>query len=236
MLTDRQQVERVIEFQNVGMRYRKGPEILRDITFSIKPGDFRFIKGPSGAGKSSLLRLLSLAHLPSRGIVRLFGQDARLIKRRDRPALRRRIGVVFQDFRLIEHLTAVENVLLPLELAGARPRSYDANVRELLEWVGLGRRLDARPSTLSGGEQQRVAIARAVILRPDILLADEPTGSLDDAMGWRLVHLMEELNKIGTTVIVATHSETLVQRFRHPVMYLEQGRLTAEPPARREAS
>ena len=215
----------VIEFENVGLRYGMGPEILRDLSFTVSKGDFRYITGASGAGKSSLLSLIYLAQRPSRGNVELFGHDVRELPRRSRPQLRRRIGIVFQDYRLVEHLTALENVLLPLELAGLKRHEHHDHVQDLLDWVGLGPRLNARPSTLSGGEQQRVAVARAVILRPSILLADEPTGSVDDRIGGRLVHLFEELNKLGTTVLIATHNEVLIRRFPHPVLNLEDGRI-----------
>ncbi|NNG04888.1 MAG: ATP-binding cassette domain-containing protein, partial [Inquilinus sp.] len=161
------------------MRYGNGPEVLRDLTFSVAKGSFHFITGPSGAGKSSLLRLLSLIRRPSRGLVTLFGRDIATLKREELPSLRRRIGVVFQDFRLIDHLSAVDNVALPLRLAGARDEQVRGHVKELLRWVGLGDQLEARPPTLSGGEQQRIAIARAVINRPNLLLADEPTGNVD---------------------------------------------------------
>jgi cell division transport system ATP-binding protein len=215
----------LIQFDNVGMRYGAGPEVLRDISFVLPRGSFHFITGPSGAGKSSLLRLLSLAHRPSRGLISLLGRDVTALARADLPPLRRRIGVVFQDFRLLDHLSAVENVALPLRIAGARDSQVLEHVRELLRWVGLGDALEARPPTLSGGEQQRIAIARAVINRPDILLADEPTGNVDEAMGWRLVRLLEELNRLGTTVVVATHSEALLQRFAHPILHLRDGGL-----------
>lgn len=215
----------MIQFDNVGMRYGAGPEVLRDISFALPRGSFHFITGPSGAGKSSLLRLLSLAHRPSRGLITMFGRDVTALPRAELPPLRRRIGVVFQDFRLLDHLSAVENVALPLRIAGARDGQVLEHVRELLRWVGLGEALEARPPTLSGGEQQRIAIARAVINRPDILLADEPTGNVDEAMGWRLVRLLEELNRLGTTVVVATHSEALLQRFAHPILHLRDGSL-----------
>jgi len=160
----------MLRFENVGMRFGAGPEILRDVTFLLEAGSFTFLTGPSGAGKTTLLRLMYLAEPPSRGLITLFGCDL--------PALRRRIGVVFQDFRLLDHLSAFDNVALPLRLAGKRIDHYAHDVEELLEWVGLGNKLDAKPPTLSGGEQQRVAIARAVVARPDLLLADEPTGNV----------------------------------------------------------
>ncbi len=219
----------LIEFENVGMRYGNGPEVLRDLSFSVARGSFHFITGPSGAGKSSLLRLLSLIHRPSRGLVTLFGRDIATLKREELPALRRRIGVVFQDFRLIDHLSAVDNVALPLRLAGARDERVRGHVKELLRWVGLGDQLNARPPTLSGGEQQRIAIARAVINRPALLLADEPTGNVDERIGLRLMRLFDELNKVGTTVIVATHSESIIRRFRHPVLQLRDGQLFPAP-------
>jgi cell division transport system ATP-binding protein len=221
--------DEVVRFQNVGMRYGLGPEVLRDISLRLKAGSFHFLTGPSGAGKSTLLRLMYLAQRPSRGLVTLFGRDIATLARRDLPAIRRRIGVVFQDFRLIEHLSALDNVALPLRIAGLDEARLRQHVGELLRWVGLEEKLNALPSTLSGGEKQRVAIARAVIGRPDLLLADEPTGNVDDAMAMRLMYLFEELNKIGTAVVIATHSETLVARFQHRRLYLEGGALV-EPP------
>ena len=222
-------VQPLIEFENVGMRYGNGPEVLRDLTFSVAKGSFHFITGPSGAGKSSLLKLLSLIHRPSRGLVTVFGRDIATLKREELPALRRRIGVVFQDFRLIDHLSAIDNVALPLRLSGARDDRVRGHVKELLRWVGLGDHLEARPPTLSGGEQQRIAIARAVINRPNLLLADEPTGNVDERIGLRLMRLFDELNKVGTTVIVATHSESIIRRFRHPVLHLRDGQLFPAP-------
>lgn len=215
----------VVRFENVGMRYGMGPEVLRDVTFSLEPGSFRFLTGASGAGKTTLLKLMYLAHRPSRGLVHLFGKDISLTPRSELPSLRRRIGVVYQEFRLIDHLTAVENVALPLKVAGARKDEIETHVRELLSWVGLADQLDAKPPTLSGGQQQRVAIARAVINRPSLLLADEPTGNVDDDIALRLMYLFEELNRMGTTVVIASHNESLVERFRHAVLRLEDGRL-----------
>jgi len=221
----RTEVAALIHFENVGLRYGTGPEVLRDISFHLPAGSFRFITGSSGAGKSSLMRLLSLAHRPSRGLITMFGRDVATLPRADLPALRRRIGVVFQDFRLLDHLTAVENVALPLRIAGVKDAEVLDHVRELLRWVGLGDVLDARPPTLSGGEQQRIAIARAVINRPELLLADEPTGNVDEKMGWRLIRLLEELNRLGTTVVIATHSESLLRQFDYPILHLEDGEL-----------
>lgn len=216
----------MVRFQNVGMRYGMGPEVLRDISFELPPGSFHFLTGPSGAGKSTLLKLLYLAERPSRGMISLLGEDLALVPRHRLPILRRRIGVVFQDFRLLPHLTALENVALPLRIAGAKEDEIEAHARELLTWVGLGDRILARPPTLSGGEQQRVAIARAVIGRPSLLLADEPTGNVDSEMGLRLLRLFVELNKLGTTVLVATHDRALIRSAERPVLRLDRGELT----------
>jgi cell division transport system ATP-binding protein len=215
----------MIRFENVGMRYGPGPEVLRDVTFQLEPGSFTFLTGPSGAGKSTLLKLMFLAEKPSRGLITLFGHDLATARRKEFPALRRRIGVVFQDFRLLPHLSAFDNVALPLRLAGGKRDDYARDVEELLGWVGLGDRLNAVPPTLSGGEQQRVAIARAVVARPDLLLADEPTGNVDPDMGQRLIRLFGELNRLGTTVMIATHDRTLIERNRAREMRLVDGRL-----------
>ena len=220
----------MIRFENVGMRYGAGPEVLRDISFDLPQGSFRFLTGPSGAGKSSLLRLMYLAHRPSRGLINLFGKDLSTLAHRDLPLLRRKIGVVFQDFRLLEHLSAFDNVALPLRVAGAGEAVVRKHVTELLVWVGLGDHLKAKPATLSGGQKQRVAIARAVITRPSLLLADEPTGNVDDAIAVRLLYLFEELNRMGATVVIATHNMSLIERFGHPVMRLGHGELTDNAP------
>ncbi len=219
----------LVRFENVGMRYGRGPEVLRDVNFHLEAGSFHFLTGASGAGKSSLLKLLYLAHRPSRGIVTLFGQDLTAAGRAALPGLRRRIGVVFQDFRLIAHLSAFDNVALPLRILGLREEAVQAQVAELLAWVGLGDHLAARPATLSGGEQQRVAIARAVIGRPQLLLADEPTGNVDPDLAQRLMHLFLELNRLGTTIVIATHDEHLVAGTGRPVLRLAGGELRLLP-------
>ncbi len=222
----------VVQFEGVGLRYANGPEVLQDLAFTLAPGSFHFLTGPSGAGKSSLLRLMYMAHKPTRGRVQMFGRDLGAVRRYEMPALRRRVGVVFQEFRLLDHLSAVDNVALPMRVAGMREADVQRHVPELLSWVGLAEHLHAKPPTLSGGQKQRVAIARAVIGRPDLLLADEPTGNVDDRIAMRLMHLFEELNKLGTTVVIATHNDGLVSRFKYPRLHLEKGRLsTAEAPA-----
>jgi cell division transport system ATP-binding protein len=219
----------VVRFENVGLRYGMGPEVLQDITFGLEAGSFHFLIGPSGAGKSSLLRLMYLAHRPSRGFISLFGRDVSTLPRAQLPKVRRRIGVMFQDFRLLPHLTAFDNVALPLRVAGVRESEIKRHVEELLVWVALENHMDARPPTMSGGQQQRVAIARAVIARPKILYADEPTGNVDDRIAARLMHLFEELNKLGTTVVIATHNEGIVQEFGRPVLKIDSGRLRIIP-------
>ncbi len=215
----------VVRFENVGMRYGRAPEVLKDIGFTLTAGSFHFLTGPSGAGKSTLLKLIYLANRPSRGSVALFGENVERLKRKDLPALRRRIGVVFQEYRLLDHLSAFDNTALPLRLSGRKPATYREDVAELLTWVGLGQHMHALPRTLSGGEQQRLAIARAVVTRPELILADEPTGNVDHEMSLRIIRLFVELNRLGTTVVIASHDEELVARSRMPVLYLDRGRL-----------
>ena len=209
------------------MRYGRAAEVLRDINLELPAGSFHFLTGPSGAGKSSLLKLLHLSERPSRGRIELFGSDVDSISDTDRPFLRRRIGMVFQEFRLLDHLSAFDNCALPLRIAGRRPDSYRGDVAELLSWVGLKQRMHAHPATLSGGEKQRLAIARAVVGRPEILLADEPTGNVDQGHALRILRLLVELNRMGSTVVIATHDEDMVARSGQPVLHLDKGRLTA---------
>ncbi len=216
----------IVQFENVGLRYGTGAETLSDLSFTLASGSFYFLTGASGAGKTSLLKLLYLAQRPSRGIIRLFGEDAVMLPRGRLPGFRRRIGVVFQDFRLVPHLSIADNIAMPLRVAGIAERDIADPVREMLAWVGLGDRSEARPATLSGGEQQRVAIARAVIGRPEILVADEPTGNVDPAMADRLLLLFDSLNRLGTTVVVATHDLHLLNQVPGAqMMRLDDGRL-----------
>ena len=227
--------DNIVRFENAGLRYGFGPEVLQDVTFALPEGSFHFLTGESGAGKSSLLKLLYLALKPTRGVVTLFGRDVASLARPALPALRRQVGVVFQEFKLLPHLSTFDNVALPLRIAGVRGSEVSRNVTELLAWVGLKDQMKARPSTLSGGQQQRVAIARAVIGRPKLLLADEPTGNVDDRMALRLMHLFEELNRLGTTVVIATHNISLVERLGHGRLHLFDGRLTLGAPERAAA-
>jgi cell division transport system ATP-binding protein len=218
--------EPVLRFSGVGLRYGRGEEVLSEVSFALDSGSFHFLTGPSGAGKSSLLKLIYKAERPSHGLITLFGQDLERLPRRQLPLIRRRIGVVFQDFRLLDHLSAFDNAALPLRLAGRKPKAWRADVAEMLAWVGLGSKLHAMPPTLSGGEKQRLAIARAVMGRPDIILADEPTGNVDNDMALRILRLFVELNRQGTTVLIASHDQELVARSGMPQLRLDRGRLT----------
>ena len=213
----------MIRLDNVGLRYGRGPQILRDVTFHLRPGSFHFLTGPSGAGKTSLLRMLFMSQAPSSGGVSLFENDVTHVDPAKRAQLRRRIGIVFQDFRLLDHLTTWENVALPLRVVGKRMSDYREDVTDLLQWVGLGDRMYAYPSILSGGEKQRAAIARAVIGKPELLLADEPTGNVDPQMARRLLRLFVELNRLGTSVVIATHDYQLMKQFKTPRLELHEG-------------
>lgn len=215
-----------VRLSGVGFGYAAAHRALRDVNLTLPAGSFHFLTGASGAGKSTLLKLLTLAEQPLTGTLHLFGEDATTAPRRALPAFRRRMGVVFQDFRLLDHLSAFDNVALPLRLTGGKQADYAADVAEMLDWVGLGDRMDDRPPSLSGGEKQRLAIARAVVSKPELILADEPTGSVDAAMGERLLKLFQSLNRLGTTVLIASHDQALAERSGATVLRLEGGRLT----------
>ncbi len=221
--------EPAVRLDGVSLSYDRTGEVLSEIDLVLRQGSFTFLTGPSGAGKSSLLKLMYLAHAPTRGNVRLFGRQTFELKRKQLAATRRRIGVVFQEFRLLDHLTAFENVALPLRVAGQKPDSYSNEVIDLLRWVGLGERVDAPIPSLSGGEQQRVAIARSLINKPDLLIADEPTGNVDPEMGAKIMRLFAELNKrVGTTILIATHDLELIREFEAPVLRLSNGLLVRD--------
>jgi cell division transport system ATP-binding protein len=213
----------VIKLNNLGLKYDSGGNVLADVNFHLKPGSFHFLTGPSGAGKTSLLRLLFMSIHPTQGKIEIFGQDASRISTAKRAQLRRRIGIVFQDFRLLDHLTTWENVALPLRVVGRKLDDYKEDVTDLLQWVGLGDRMHAYPSVLSGGEKQRAAIARAVIGKPELLLADEPTGNVDPQMAQRLLRLFIELNRLGTSVLIATHDHQLMRKYKAPRLELHDG-------------
>ncbi|MDR1008676.1 MAG: ATP-binding cassette domain-containing protein [Rickettsiales bacterium] len=218
----------IVELDSVGLRYSEEREVLKDIGFALPAGGFCFLTGASGAGKTSLLSLMHMALKPSRGRVRLFGRDVEKIGHDELARLRRRIGAVFQDYRLLPHLSVLENVSLPLRITGKSDKYIATHVPELIEWVGLKHRLHSRPDSLSGGEKQRVAIARAVINNPDLIIADEPTGSVDEEMAQKLLFLFRELGKMGAAVIIATHSRSLIRQFDYPVWRLDDGYLTRE--------
>lgn len=220
----------MIRFEHVGLRYGVGPEVLSDINFTLEAGSFHFLCGPSGAGKTSLMNLLYLGKKPSRGALSMFGQNVNNLTREQLVPIRQRIGVIFQDFRLLNHLSAFDNVALPMRINSRTETEIKSNVSELMEWVGLGDCMHRLPATLSGGQQQRIAIARAVITRPRLLLADEPTGNLDDEIGMKLMHLFDQLNRMGTTIVVATHNLQILERFNHPRLILTGGGLNIFAP------
>jgi cell division transport system ATP-binding protein len=225
-----------VRLDRVSLSYGPGADVLSDVSLALRPGSMTFLTGPSGAGKSSLLKLAYLSLRPNSGRVSLFGIDTNRQSRAGLTALRRRIGVVFQEFRLLDHLTAYENAALPLRVAGDNEKRYREDVVELLRWVGLGDRLNAKPTTLSGGEKQRVAIARAVVGKPDLIIADEPTGNVDEEMGERLIRLFRELNKrLSTTLLIATHDMALVRSSRADVLRLADGMVSRASIAAAEA-
>lgn len=218
----------MIKFEHVGLRYGIGPEVLSDISFTLQPGSFYFLTGQSGAGKTSLMRLMYVGKKPTRGIVTILDKNINTASRDELTKIRQKIGVVFQDFRLMPHLSAFDNIALPLRIQGLPESVVKKNVEELMEWVDLHDCQKAIPRTLSGGQQQRIAIARAVIGKPRLLLADEPTGNLDEKIGTRLMGLFEQLNRMGTTIVIATHSQAILETFRHPRLALDQGKLHIE--------
>ena len=218
----------IVRFDRVGLRYDRGSEVLRDIDINLRAGSFNFLTGSSGAGKSSLLKLMYLALKPSRGLISLFGHDIATQSVKDLDLIRQRIGVVWQTFGLIDHLSIFDNVALPLRVQGAEQDSYAADVKDLLDWVGLGKKSHVMPATLSGGEKQRIAIARAVIAKPPLLIADEPTGNVDPQIGERLMRLFSEMNRMGTTVIIATHDHSLFNVVPGDIYHIQDGHLFQE--------
>jgi cell division transport system ATP-binding protein len=215
----------VVRLEQIGKRYSTGPEVLHDISLELAPGDFCFVTGASGAGKTTLLKIIYLAEPASRGVLTLFEQNAAAIDRPGRAALRRRIGIVFQEFRLLDHLSLRDNVALPLRLAGVSEAEIRSHVAELVGWLGLEHKIEARPPTLSSGERQLAAIARALVRRPELLIADEPTGNVDDEVAQQLVRVFERINRLGATVLIATHDIAFARRFAHRRLHLEQGGL-----------
>ena len=219
----------LIELSRVSLRYGDSPPVLYDIDLSLAAGSFHFVSGPTGAGKTSLLRLLSLSVPPTTGSIRLFGRQIDTSAREDVAALRQRIGVVFQDFRLLEHLSAFDNVALPLRINGADEEETATFVADMLGWLGLGDKLATLPPALSIGQRQMLCIARAVVSKPRLLLADEPTSNIDSRNAERLMNLFIQLQELGTAVVFATHSDALMARYAYPVLLLARGRLGRQP-------
>ncbi|NVN01552.1 MULTISPECIES: cell division ATP-binding protein FtsE [Asaia] len=220
----------MIRFRNVSYRHEKGRRaqgcpVLEGITLDIPQGSFHWLTGPSGAGKSSLLRLMHLESLPCEGQAEILGVDVKSAKRRQRAQLRQKIGFIPQDLRLLSELDVFDNIALPLRLAGARYEAIEGEIVSILDWLGLGSKKNSLPDQLSGGERQRVAIARALVMRPSLLLADEPTNALAEGQSWQLVDALQALSRSGTTVIVATHNEALLRAVNHPCIALKNGRL-----------
>jgi cell division transport system ATP-binding protein len=219
----------VVKFDNVCLSYGHETPVFSSVSFRLTPGSFTFLTGPSGVGKSSIIKLIYLSLIPTSGSLTLFGHNVSELHVEDLPFIRRRIGIILQDFKLIEHMSVFENVALPIKVRGLNIQDYRQDIEELLEWVGLGHRMHAAPEVLSGGEKQRVAIARAVITRPDLILADEPTGSVDPEIAERLMRLFVELNKLGATVLIATHDTGLIQRFPANILRMANGSLWGIP-------
>jgi cell division transport system ATP-binding protein len=218
--------KRMVRFAAAGLRYDgTGAWALKNLSFTLERGSFTWLLGASGAGKSSLMRLMHLSLRATEGEVEVLGEMVNRLRRPALPALRRRIGVVFQDYRLLPHLSAFENVALPLRIQGITESRLRADVGEMLRWVGLENRAGEAPAALSGGEQQRLALARAIVARPALLVADEPTGNLDEAQARRVIALLREMHRLGTTVVVATHSEVLPVEYPGPMLRLDHGRL-----------
>ncbi len=220
----------MITLEHIAMEYTEGQPILKDISFTLERGSFHFLTGASGAGKSTLLSILSLQNKPTHGKFHMFGENVTQMERAELPRLRRRVGIVLQDYRLLDHLTVLENVSLPLKVMGESDEEIKPKAFELLEWIGLSEHQNAKPATLSGGQKQRAAIARAVISKPDILLADEPTGNLDSDLAQRFMYLFEALNQTGTTVLIASHDENLISLFNYPTLRLKNGALVRQEP------
>lgn len=216
----------MIRCNNISLEYVVGKPVLRHVNLHLEAGSFTFVSGASGAGKSSLLSMLALSLKPSSGSLHLFGADVTDLPREELPEMRRKIGTVFQDFQLLNHLTVAENVALPLKIIGDSREEIHTKVKELLGWIGLDGFADVRPPLLSGGQKQRVAIARAVINKPLLILADEPTGNLDHELSMKLMYLFRSLNKVGTTIVFATHDASLMEAFEYPTLYLRDGHLS----------
>ena len=227
MITCEMEPKTTISFANVSANYDNGHDVLSDVSFNISSGSFYFLTGASGAGKTTLLRLIYQLHKPSNGTIKLFGQDCASLSRNDISTLRHKMAIVFQSYSLISHMTVFDNVALPLRVRGVSNDKIKKLVTKTLEWVGLGKFANVYPMELSGGQQQRVSVARAIIIQPSILLADEPTGNLDDENASRLMDLFIQMNKMfGTTIILATHNKKLLETYHFPVITVDNHHVT----------
>ena len=218
----------IIEFRGVSKSYNSTSHALSDVNLTIQPGEFVFVVGASGAGKSTLMKLMMREEKPNTGSIHVNGYNLVKMKRKDVPKLRRTMGIVFQDFRLIPNMNVFNNVAFAMRVVGASPRDIRRDVARALSRVDLGNKAHSKPSELSGGEQQRVGLARAIVNRPKLIIADEPTGNVDPNMSFEIVELLNEINKRGTTVIMVTHNHDLVREFKHRVIMLQEGKIVAD--------
>lgn len=218
----------MIEFTDVVKSYSEGNQALKGVSFQIEDGEFVYLVGPSGSGKSTIIRMITGELRPTEGQVHVNGYSLEKIRRRELPYMRRTVGVVFQDFRLIQDMTVYENVAFAMRVVGAKDKEIKARVPYVLELVGLGDKVNRHPKELSGGEQQRLAIARALVNNPSTIIADEPTGNLDPAMAMEIMTLLQEINNLGTTLLVVTHAKELVEHFQKRVIAIDEGLLVSD--------
>jgi len=218
----------MIQIENLFMKYKKDATILHDVNLSVDKGEFVFIVGPSGAGKSTILRLIHRELVPTSGIIQVAGYDLSKLKNSQIPHYRRKVGVVFQDFKLLPNRTIAQNITLALRVAGAKRSQIKRNVERVMEWTNLTHRKDALPEDISGGEQQRASIARAIVNEPPLILADEPTGNLDADLSFDIMSLLERFNRRGATVLVATHNIELAKEFEKRIIRIHQGKIIEE--------
>lgn len=224
----------MIKLEKVSKKYGVGPTVLSDINLSVEKGEFVFLVGPTGSGKTTIFRLIIRELLPTEGSIIIDKWDIVNLPRRKVPHLRKKIGVIFQDLKLLADRTIFENVALPLEVIGLRPQDAKTRVEEVLSSVGILEHKDKFPVQLSGGELQRTAIARALILSPDILLADEPTGNLDNDTSWEIIKLLSDINEKGTTIVMATHNSEIIKKLSKRVIALEKGKLIRDDKSKKE--
>ncbi|MGT2910617.1 cell division ATP-binding protein FtsE [Streptococcus cameli] len=218
----------IIEMKDVSKKYGNGTTALRGVSINVEPGEFAYIVGPSGAGKSTFIKLLYREEKFDKGMLKVGKFNLGKIKKKDVPMLRRSVGVVFQDYKLLPRKTVFENIAYAMEVIGEKPRNIKKRVMEVLDLVGLKHKIRSFPNELSGGEQQRIAIARAIVNNPKVLIADEPTGNLDPENSWEIMNLLERINLQGTTILMATHNSQIVNTLRHRVIAIEDGRVVRD--------